>query len=1113
MLALDCCVRWWVVFWDLYMARTGMDSGGSSDAFLYHQAMQKHHTHGSVTFNNASTSSNSGVTATSLVPAGSGARPQTAPFHFPPGAPSMNPQGASLAPGVPGSQTMYPSLQNHSIMGQDPTSQQQSQQQPQVSIPAGQQINFLRRGPLSGAQMLSGATLQQPQAPGASLMNAAQAQMQAQGQTPWQLAQQQQQQHQPHQQQQQQQQRPQQPGSQLTASHPQQLAQSQATSGGVATPGPSYPAGAQPVAGPAPGPNGLNPQHMAIMRAAAQGPGQPQAGGHPTLMHQQPGASTGAMMGRPEFNGGQESGGPGGNSHFPQGTPVQPPPPYPQTTTPLYQQMQQQLQQGGGVNAPYPGALPTSMMPPPSGLPQGGPQQQQANGMNSQQQQQPGLQRTPQMHHSLPSTPAPIAQQLTGGGGAQQQPQVAGTPRMQSQQPNGQPALSSPFSFQHPHPSMPGGQPQQPGQPPQPNQQRPPGQPENGAVNAGVPNGIPGAPNTAMMMRPGPNGVNIPTMMSLHHPHPQPPYPSGVPAGMQPPSQHIPMRGNVPAPVGMMGPKTTMPAQPQPPSQSAPTPGPMSTGGIVPGVAHSAGFGTPQAQQQSQTAPTPNSNPNMPQPYPPAPYQTPAPMMGSRAATPAQPGNVSGATRSQTSTPAPGAAGASVVKAVTTSPAAPHPSTMQTPNGPPPPPSTGLPNSNIPRAAGGIPITEGARNDALQSLLPPAGAGIITPRIAGPTPSRVGMHTGMSAMSVQQQAMQLQHAQAAATAANGAGGGRPPTFGVNGLIAPNMGSGMMQLHHPPPPQLQQQPHASGGGVPGITTTGAGPNETDASHVGMKRPGSPVAEHGDRTNGSPPDPKRARRNSIGTESSAPPPHPNGAIPQASANANSQMMQLQQSTRRPPFNIANGVPPPPNALSEHAPAQMAAASAAAKSGVQSRPSPAATAANNPILARMQQGPVGRATPASPPGQKGSMPPPQTLAPSPLNKDYGKDSLMNRGPSLTPKPAEQKPPAPITGLSTFLQPTAVGDAVDDSSPSLSRPSPSGPITASNAAAPPAPFDLFGMDLDQSFDTTSFLNSFPDYTNPASMFGNTADFGFTFDENKAFDSSSVSDGFGGFP
>lgn len=137
---------------------------------------------------------------------------------------------------------------------------------------------------------------------------------------------------------------------------------------------------------------------------------------------------------------------------------------------------------------------------------------------------------------------------------------------------------------------------------------------------------------------------------------------------------------------------------------------------------------------------------------------------------------------------------------------------------------------------------------------------------------------------------------------------------------------------------------------------------------------------------------------------------------------QMLQLRGARGPPQFGSGpplqgvnspqlGGGQPPLNTLSEHAPAQMAAAAVAkginnnnsiTNNGVRpggipgNQQPPSTNGAFMPAaLTRLQQGaanPAGRSGPPSPPlgggAQKGSMPPPShTLTPSPLGKDLGK------------------------------------------------------------------------------------------------------------------------------
>lgn len=182
----------------------------------------------------------------------------------------------------------------------------------------------------------------------------------------------------------------------------------------------------------------------------------------------------------------------------------------------------------------------------------------------------------------------------------------------------------------------------------------------------------------------------------------------------------------------------------------------------------------------------------------------------------------------------------------------------------------------------------------------------------------------------------------------------------------------------------------------------------------------------------------------------------------------------------------------ALSENASAQMAAANGSRPGGVGGGPS--AVALKTPIsrLQQQQGGPpngVRNGGPSSPPASVGmqnknsnSMPPPGQPATPTLSKDGVKTGtpvgppnnyyvngsgpssqftqeyppfLFNqvmpnaesngngRGPSATPKMGEAKPPGSAPGSSTFPHSTInsvnANDGADDSSPSLSRPSPS--------------------------------------------------------------------------
>lgn len=210
------------------------------------------------------------------------------------------------------------------------------------------------------------------------------------------------------------------------------------------------------------------------------------------------------------------------------------------------------------------------------------------------------------------------------------------------------------------------------------------------------------------------------------------------------------------------------------------------------------------------------------------------------------------------------------------------------------------------------------------------------------------------------------------------------------------------------------------------------------------------ENGEQGDGSPPDPKRVRRNSQqlgdGVSPGQPGMMPNGTsrgqTPYSSENngqhgamqqvsllelhnlqsihinayqtISQQFFQLPQGIRRPqtfnPGHPLSGSPqlgalqPPLNVLSEHAPAQMAATVAPIKGTNPVRPGgiPSAPQAQQPNggsfvppLARFQQATMNPSTrngpPSPPPGnstQKGSMPPPShALAPSPLGKDQGK------------------------------------------------------------------------------------------------------------------------------
>lgn len=135
-------------------------------------------------------------------------------------------------------------------------------------------------------------------------------------------------------------------------------------------------------------------------------------------------------------------------------------------------------------------------------------------------------------------------------------------------------------------------------------------------------------------------------------------------------------------------------------------------------------------------------------------------------------------------------------------------------------------------------------------------------------------------------------------------------------------------------------------------------------------------------------------------------------------------------------------------------------------------------------------------------------------------------NRPPSSTPKPGEQKPLTPAPGSSTFPHSTinstaGGGDPADDSSPSLSRPSPStsgGGSTSNNnnpgiGALPSYANTSYehnmympaGMDFESSgFDVQEMFNN--------SAFGNTSDmnefmvFGDIF-VDKPFDQSNNDD------
>jgi hypothetical protein len=112
---------------------------------------------------------------------------------------------------------------------------------------------------------------------------------------------------------------------------------------------------------------------------------------------------------------------------------------------------------------------------------------------------------------------------------------------------------------------------------------------------------------------------------------------------------------------------------------------------------------------------------------------------------------------------------------------------------------------------------------------------------------------------------------------------------------------------------------------------------------------------------------------------------------------QILQLRQGARRPthpatPNGMAmspqpGSIPPHSNALSEHASAQITAASATAAPNNRA----SGLAGLNSLASRPQQAVATRSGSPSPPSgntQKATMQPPQqTVAPSPVNKDLGK------------------------------------------------------------------------------------------------------------------------------